>query len=86
MPLSHISLPVSSLEASTKFYLELLKPLGYGIYLSMEQAVGLGPKYGAPDFWLHTCPENGKEGVSKMHACFSAGSQKQVREWYEAGL
>ncbi|PMD66155.1 uncharacterized protein K444DRAFT_607587 [Hyaloscypha bicolor E] len=89
MPLAHVSLPVSSLSESTAFYTTLLAPLGYGIYLSLEETVGMGPKYGAPDFWLHHCPkekEGEKEGVSKTHICFSASSQKQVKAFYEAGL
>jgi catechol 2,3-dioxygenase-like lactoylglutathione lyase family enzyme len=91
MPLAHVSLPVSSLSASTAFYTTLLAPLGYGIYLSLEETVGMGPKYGAPDFWLHHCPtqkegEKAGGGVSKTHVCFNASSQKQVKAFYEAGL
>ncbi len=89
MPLAHISLPVSSLSSSTTFYTTLLAPLNYVIDLQVEGAVGLGPKYGAPDFWLHHCPkvaEGENEGVSKTHVCFAASSQKQVKAFYEAGL
>ena len=89
MPLAHISLPVSSLAESTAFYTTLLAPLNYTIYLSLDSTIGLGPKYGAPDFWLHHCPklaEGEKEGVSKTHVCFAAGSKAQVRSFYEAGL
>ncbi|KAE9375326.1 hypothetical protein N431DRAFT_334637 [Stipitochalara longipes BDJ] len=89
MPLGHVSLPVSSLSKSTAFYTTLLAPLKYGIYLQLEGTVGMGPKYGAPDFWLHHCPkveEGEKEGVSKTHVCFAASSQKQVKAFYEAGL
>jgi catechol 2,3-dioxygenase-like lactoylglutathione lyase family enzyme len=81
-----ISLPVSSLEESSAFYQKLLAPLGYGIYLSLEETVGMGPKYGNPDFWLHKCPKDGKKGNSKTHVAFAASSQKQVHAFYEAGL
>jgi catechol 2,3-dioxygenase-like lactoylglutathione lyase family enzyme len=81
-----ISLPVSSLEESSAFYQKLLASLGYGIYLSLEETVGMGPKYGNPDFWLHHCPKDGKEGNSKTHVAFAASSQKQVHAFYEAGL
>jgi hypothetical protein len=86
MPLAHVSLPVASLAESTAFYTALLSPLGYGIYLSLENTVGMGPKYGAPDFWLHRCPEKGKEGVSKTHVAFAASSVKDVKAFYQAGL
>ena len=46
----------------------------------------MGPKYGNPDFWLHKCPKDGKEGASKTHVAFAASSQKQVHTFYEAGL
>jgi catechol 2,3-dioxygenase-like lactoylglutathione lyase family enzyme len=86
MPLAHISLPVSSLADSTAFYTTVLAPLGYTVYLSLDETVGMGPKYGNPDFWLHHCPKDGKEGLSKTHVAFAAPSQKAVHAFYEAGL
>jgi len=87
MPLAHISLPVSSLTESSAFYTALLAPLGYSIFMSLEQTVGFTIKYAGPDFWLHKCPEekDGK-GVSKTHVAFAASSRKKVDAFYAAGL
>ncbi|KAF8858871.1 Glyoxalase/Bleomycin resistance protein/Dihydroxybiphenyl dioxygenase [Acephala macrosclerotiorum] len=87
MPIAHISLPVSSLSASTAFYLAALKPLGYDVFMKHENTVGLTIKYDGPDFWLHYCPETGNEkGISKTHIAFKGNSQKAVREFYQAAL
>lgn len=87
MPLAHISLPVSSLEDSTAFYLALLKPLGYDVFMKLEQTVGLTIKYAGPDFWLHKCPEEKeKGGVSKTHVAFAAPNKKAVHDFHAAGL
>jgi catechol 2,3-dioxygenase-like lactoylglutathione lyase family enzyme len=92
MTIGHISLPVSSLAKSTEFYLALLAPLKYQLFMEVPngKSVGLAPKYGAPDFWLHCCEEKnqGVEGKKKSvaHVAFAAPSQKAVREFYEAGL
>jgi hypothetical protein len=94
MPLAHISLNITSLPTSKAFYLALLKPLGYDVYKEFDTVMGMAPKMGAPDFWLHVCPEeakkaaSGKEGakVQKTHVAFQAKSKAEVRAFYEAGL
>jgi hypothetical protein len=88
MPIAHISIPVSSLSSSTTFYLSALKPLGYDIFMKVENAVGLTIKYDGPDFWLHQCPDlkNGEKGVSKTHVAFKASSKRVVGEFWEAAL
>jgi len=87
MPIAHVSLPVSSLEDSTAFYLALLKPLGYDVFMKLEHVVGLTIKYAGPDFWLHECPEEKeKVGVSKTHVAFAAPSKKAVHDFHAAGL
>lgn len=80
MPLAHISLPVSSLPLSTNFYLNVLKPLGYGIFMELEDSVGFSPKYDAPDFWLHchTREEDKEEGkVGKIGKGGKVGGEKE---------
>ncbi|CZT41237.1 uncharacterized protein RSE6_00958 [Rhynchosporium secalis] len=89
MPIAHVSLPSSSLLEATAFYLAALKPLGYELFLALENQVGLKLKYGGPDFCLHTAPTDQKGNVIKsagLHVAFTGGSQKAVREWWEAAL
>jgi catechol 2,3-dioxygenase-like lactoylglutathione lyase family enzyme len=87
MPIAHISLAVTDLKASKAFYLALLKPLGYELYKEFDMVIGLGPKQGAPDLWLHKCPDE-KPGatVHKTHVAFQASSQQKVHAFYEAAL
>lgn len=88
MPIAHISLPVSSLSSSTAFYLSALKPLGYDIFMKLEDTVGLTVKYDGPDFWLHQCSHSkgAGNGVWKMHVAFKGSSERVVKEFYEAAL
>ncbi|CZS96078.1 uncharacterized protein RAG0_05531 [Rhynchosporium agropyri] len=89
MPIAHVSLPSSSLLEATAFYLATLKPLGYEVFLALENQVGLKLKYGGPDFWLHTAPTDQKGNVIKsagLHVAFTGVSQKAVGEWWEAAL
>ena len=86
MPLAHVSLPVTSLAASTDFYLAALKPLGYGVFMKLDATVGMNTKYAGPDFWLHACPEAKEKGVSKTHVAFVGSSKRAVQEFYDAAL
>lgn len=89
MPISHVSLPVSSLDESTAFYLSVLAPLKYQIYMKTDngKTVGMSPKHGAPDFWLHCCAEKkAGEGRGVAHVAFVAPSKKVVQEFYDAAL
>ena len=89
MPISHVSLPVADLDASLAFYLDALKPLGYGVFMKIEQTAGLAVKYSGPDFWLHRCPdsdEKDEEKISKTHVAFQGSSHKMVDAFYAAAL
>jgi catechol 2,3-dioxygenase-like lactoylglutathione lyase family enzyme len=87
MPLAHVSLAVSDLEASTAFYLEILKPLDYGLFMKIEGTTGMGVKYAGPDFWIHKCPEAKKKtGVSATHVAFKGKNRKVVQEFYDNAL
>lgn len=54
MPIDHTSLPVSDLKASTSFYAEILRPLGYTVFKNIEPfTVGFHvPRVAGPDFWI----------------------------------
>jgi len=61
MTIAHVSLPVTSLSASKSFYLATLAPLSYTVFMSLDNAIGFGPKWDGPDFWIHKCPGKGTE-------------------------
>lgn len=51
------------------------------------KTVGMSPKHGAPDFWLHCCAEKkAGEGRGVAHVAFVAPSKKVVQEFYDAAL
>jgi catechol 2,3-dioxygenase-like lactoylglutathione lyase family enzyme len=88
MPLAHVSIPVSDLKASKAFYLNALQPLGYGLFMEVATTIGMGPKYGNPDFWVHKCPDekDGDAKLQKTHVAFQASSRKVVHAFHEAAL
>lgn len=88
MPLAHVSIAVSSLDSALEFYQAALKPLNYGIFMKLENTVGMTVKYDGPDFWMHSCPEMKAEekGKGRTHVAFKASSRRAVHNFYEAAL
>ncbi|KAH9900532.1 Glyoxalase/Bleomycin resistance protein/Dihydroxybiphenyl dioxygenase [Xylariomycetidae sp. FL2044] len=98
MPLSHISLATgaASWAAMRAFYLTSLAPLGYVIYYEKaDSMLGLKPKNGFPDFWLHA--GNGEQEKldrnvdlgkrpGRAHVAFDADSPEVVDQWYAAAI
>ena len=94
--IDHIGMPVSDIARATAFYLEALKPLGYGIVMqvSAEQtghgaAVGFGPpgaaedfQSGKPSFWIG----EGEKLAGHIHVAFLARSRAAVDAFYRAAL
>jgi hypothetical protein len=76
------------------FYVSILAPLGYTIFMEKEyQVIGLGLKNGAPDFWLHCGGSdfrafggNLEKRGGKTHVAFQASSQRAVDEWYQIAM
>jgi catechol 2,3-dioxygenase-like lactoylglutathione lyase family enzyme len=92
MPVLHVSLPTGrkNYQAMRDFYVTVLAPLGYGIYFENAPTfLGMGPKNGNPDFWLH-CGDEEFEAFGgdlekrggKTHVAFVANSRKAVNEWH----
>jgi hypothetical protein len=88
MPIAHVGVNVQDAKASTAFYLAALAPFGYSIFKDIDHTVvGMAPKYGAPDFWIHQCPEHKTAGaMAKTHVAFCASSRKVVDEFHKAAL
>lgn len=82
--LDHITLGVSDLTASRRFYLAALAPLGFaeqGEWSEGAEDVGFGPP-GLDDFYISTryAPGNG------AHVAFAADSHEQVDAFHAAAL
>jgi catechol 2,3-dioxygenase-like lactoylglutathione lyase family enzyme len=92
MPISHVSLPVADLQASSTFYLKTLAPLGYTLYKEIPDiSVGFGIPRAGPDFWISKCPQQEERATEKgarpkIHVAFKASSQRMVHAFYEAAL
>jgi catechol 2,3-dioxygenase-like lactoylglutathione lyase family enzyme len=84
--LDHIGLEVSDLQRSRAFYEAALAPLGIGVLMEFEGAVGLGkdtehgPK---PFFWLY---ERGRPAVSGAHVAFGARASGEVDAFHAAAV
>jgi catechol 2,3-dioxygenase-like lactoylglutathione lyase family enzyme len=79
--IDHTGVTVSDVAKSKAFYSAALGPLGYGIIMEFEGAVGFGvpPK---PDFWIG----EGKPNVPPIHVAFRADSRTQVDAFYKTAM
>lgn len=84
--INHITLRVSDLGKSKKFFLAALAPLGYKLFVEKEKLAGFGQSdiEGNRDFWIH----EGKVNETKSFSClaFTASSRKAVESFYKAAL
>ncbi|MDP2631019.1 MAG: VOC family protein [Candidatus Uhrbacteria bacterium] len=84
--LNHITLRVSDLEKSKRFFLATLAPLGYKLFVEKEKSAGFGQSdiEGNRDFWIH----EGKVGEIKSFSClaFTASNKDAVGNFYKAAL
>jgi predicted lactoylglutathione lyase len=79
--LDHVGLEVSDIKKAKEFYLIVLKPLGYEIFMEWEKWVGFAVN-GKPDFWL----KEGNKTTPAVHIAFCAENRKLVDKFYEAAL
>ena len=78
----HLGLKVGNLDASVKFYTEVLAPLGYVMSSRDDSGAGFGPK-GAPALWLYL--HKGSTGPG-THIAFRATDHAAVKKFHAAGL
>jgi catechol 2,3-dioxygenase-like lactoylglutathione lyase family enzyme len=83
--IDHISLGVSNLERSARFYEATLAPLGLTPLVTRPATVGFGKSY--PEFWINlragmatVAPESG------VHICLRAKSPLEVDAFHAAAL
>lgn len=83
----HVGLRVRNLARSTKFFQQVLEPLGHAVQSSGTGYAGLGPA-GAAALWLHQLPADvakAGKGVG-THLAFVAPSRAAVQQFHAAGL
>lgn len=90
--LGHVSIRVSDLEASAKFYLAALAPLSYK-ETRFPTVIGLGSSSSAapiPDIWLRQYTagplNNHTEKLTPVHISFYVKDRRLVDEFHAAGI
>jgi catechol 2,3-dioxygenase-like lactoylglutathione lyase family enzyme len=83
--IDHISVGVSDLERSARFYEAILMPLGLSRLVTRPATIGFGKAY--PEFWINlragmaeVAPESG------VHICLRAKSTGDVDAFHAAAL
>lgn len=81
----HVSIGVSEMPRSGKFYDAALKPLGYTRLSDSESSVGYGAKQ--PMLWIGVAKKPVKPDMeSGLHFCFVAPDREAVDAFYAAAL
>jgi catechol 2,3-dioxygenase-like lactoylglutathione lyase family enzyme len=82
--IDHVTISVSNVEKSKKFYEEAFRPLGYKISFGEEGklwAFDLGR-----GLLFEICASKTKGALTSFHIAFRAENQAKVQEFYEAAL
>ena len=83
--IDHISIAVSDLERSTKFYESVLCGLGMTKLRTWPASAGFGKSY--PEFWLNHRPGMTAIGAdSGVHICVRARGKEAVDAFHAAAL
>jgi catechol 2,3-dioxygenase-like lactoylglutathione lyase family enzyme len=83
--IDHVSVGVSDLERSARFYAAALAPLGLSRLVSRPATIGFGKSY--PEFWINfragmapVAPDSG------VHICLRAQTTAEVDAFHAAAL
>src|ERR1700719_2550914 len=83
--IDHVSVGVSDLDHSARFYEVALAPLGLSRLVSRPAAVGFGKSY--PEFWINLRAEVAQvEPGSGVHVCLRAKSTGEIDAFHAAAL
>jgi len=77
--IAHTTLHVSDYQKSKQFYVNTLAPLGYTNNMEDGEAAGYNDGKNT-DFWIV------RDKVVPTHVAFEAGSEQEVKAFYEAAL
>lgn len=78
--IDHVSIAVSDLPSSERFYEAVLAPLGLTRLVSRETTVGFGKRY--PEFWLNLRPAVIATANPGGHICLRAADEDAVRAFH----
>jgi catechol 2,3-dioxygenase-like lactoylglutathione lyase family enzyme len=79
--IDHVVLNVRDYEASNRFYVDALRPLGYEVILEFEKMAGLG-REGKPELWIG----QRDEPTANVHVALASPDRNTVDEFYNAAL
>jgi catechol 2,3-dioxygenase-like lactoylglutathione lyase family enzyme len=83
--IDHVSVGVSNLERSARFYEATLAPLGLARVVTRPATIGFGKAY--PEFWINHRPKMAALAAdSGCHICLRAKSTAEVDAFHEAAL
>jgi catechol 2,3-dioxygenase-like lactoylglutathione lyase family enzyme len=83
--IDHISVGVSDLERSARFYEAMLAPLGLAKLVTRAATIGFGKNYS--EFWINLRPNMAPVAAdSGCHICLRAKSTGEVDALHEAAL
>jgi catechol 2,3-dioxygenase-like lactoylglutathione lyase family enzyme len=85
VPIDHVKLPVSDLDASRTFYSAALAPFGYRLVYDEEPSLGFGLGDGSDEDEPFALERHGTPNV-RTHIAFTATSTTQVDEFHAAAL
>ena len=83
--IDHISVGVSDLERSARFYEATLAPLGLSRLVTRPMTIGFGKAY--PEFWINLRADMARVAPdSGVHICLRAKSTGEVDAFHAAAL
>jgi catechol 2,3-dioxygenase-like lactoylglutathione lyase family enzyme len=85
MPIDHVKIPCTDLDASRAFYRTALEPFGYTLVYEGEESLGFGLGDGGDDDEPFALELGDAPGV-RTHIAFTADSEAQVDAFHAAAL
>jgi catechol 2,3-dioxygenase-like lactoylglutathione lyase family enzyme len=85
VPIDHVKLPVSDLDASRAFYSAALAPFGFRLVYDEEPSLGFGRGDGGEDDEPFALERTGRPSVPS-HVAFTATSRAEVDAFHAAAL
>ncbi len=82
--IDHVSVPVSDLARSARFYEAVLAPLGLRRLVDRETTTGFGKSY--PEFWLNLRSEVTPIANPGGHICLRGPDEDAVRAFHRIAL
>ncbi len=84
--LNHISIGVTDLEASARFYDATLAPLGYARLSDSPGSIGYGAAGNAAFWVIEVKSPVPRDPNSGLHICFDAPSRESVDAFHRTGV